>query len=135
MKKIAFTMIVLAVGFASMSFIEDSRISKKTDIAKINSINEVPIQGARAIIENKCYGCHNSDSKNTKGKKKLNFDTLDKLSVYKQIGKYDDIQETITENEMPPKKFLAKYPHKALTANEKKVLDAWAIAKGEELSK
>lgn len=134
MNKIAFIMIVLAVGFVSMSFINNTD-TKVSDNLKDYSISAVPEVGAKTIIENKCYGCHNSDSKNTKGKKKLNFDTLDKLSVYKQIGKYDDIQETVTENKMPPKKFLAKYPHKALTANEKKVLAAWAIAKGEELTK
>ena len=135
MKKIALSLTVLAVGFVSMSFIENTdSTTKVADKVTIYSNNVVP-EGAKEIIDNKCYGCHNSESKNKKGKKKLSFDTLDQLSTYKQIGKYEDIQESLSESEMPPKKFLAKYPHKALTSDEKKVLVAWAVAKGEELVK
>ncbi len=65
----------------------------------------------------------------------MSFDSLDKLSIYKQIGKYEGIHEVITEGDMPPKKFIAKYPNKALSTKEKEVLVAWAKAKGEELSK
>ena len=34
--------------------------------------------------------------------------------------------KTLGENKMPPKKLLAKYPDKKLTAEESKVLIDWA---------
>ncbi len=118
-----------------MSFVD------KTDNTDTNSnklfldtYDSIPSE-VKAIIDNKCYGCHNSESKNMKGRKKLSFDKLDKMSTYKQIGKYEGIHETISESKMPPKKFLAKYPNKALTSDEKETLISWAAKKGEELAK
>ncbi len=136
MKKITFAVIALTIGFVSMSFINkaDSSLTKASNDVLINS-NEITNEEVKSIIDNKCYGCHNSESKNTKGKKKLSFDKLDELSIYKQIGKYEGIHETITEGEMPPEKFLAKYPDKALTDKEKEALLSWATTKGEELTK
>ena len=134
MKKLAIAMITLTIGFVSMSFINKT-------ITKTNEVEEVVIpsnnsdEDVKEIIDNKCYGCHYSDSKNKKGRKKLSFDTLGELSTYKQIGKYEDIIETVIESEMPPKKYIAKHSDKALTSNEKKILIAWATAKGEELAK
>jgi len=132
MKKIAIAVVSIAIAFVSMSFISN-------DYSPIKKSNKLVLDkqniDAKTIIDNKCYGCHNSESKNKKGKKKLSFDSLDKLSIYKQIGKYEGIHEVITEGDMPPKKFIAKYPNKALSTKEKEVLVAWAKAKGEELSK
>ena len=65
----------------------------------------------------------------------MSFDTFDQLSVYKQIGKYEGIHEAITEGEMPPEKFLKKYPNKTLTDSEKKTLISWAKSEGDKLSK
>jgi len=136
MKKLGISIIAITIGFVSMSFINKTDLPKEKEGKTIISLeNETPKTDAKTIIENKCYGCHNSESKNKKGKKKLSFDTFDKLSIYKQIGKYEGIHETIAKGEMPPKKFLAKYPDKALTTKEKEVLIAWATAKGKELTK
>ena len=136
MKKLAIITFTLTIGFVSMSFIN---IANSTTVEAnkivILSDNGNPDGEVNAIIDSKCYGCHNSESKNNKGRKKLSFDTMDKLSIYKQIGKYEGIHEVVLESKMPPKKFLAKYPDKALTSNEKEVLIAWAKSKGEELTK
>ncbi|MFV0591225.1 MAG: heme-binding domain-containing protein [Draconibacterium sp.] len=78
-----------------------------------------------AIIEKSCIGCHNTDSRNEDAKKKLDFKTLDSLSKVKMIGAYNEIAETIEKNEMPPKKFLQRFPDKALTDAEKKILMNW----------
>lgn len=134
MKKLALLALTITIGFVSMSFINkaDTLVTSSDDVVlvKVSTSDEV-----KGIIESKCYGCHNSESKNKKGKKKLSFDKLDELSIYKQIGKYEGIHETITEGEMPPEKFLAKHPNKALTDQEKKTLLYWAASKGKELAK
>lgn len=78
------------------------------------------------IIDNSCYGCHNSDSKNKKGKMKLKFDKLGDLKTHKLVGKLAKISEDIKEDEMPPKKFLKNYPESELTAEQKELFINWA---------
>ena len=51
------------------------------------------------------------------------------------ISAYKDIQETIEKNEMPPKKFLEKYPDRALSEDQKKMLIEWAKKEAESLVK
>lgn len=135
MKKLALLALTITIGFVSMSFINKAEtLVTPSDKLVMETIKVSPSEEVKGIIESKCYGCHNSESKNKKGKKKLSFDKLDELSIYKQIGKYEGIHETITEGEMPPEKFLAKNPEKALTEKEKETLLNWATAKGKELA-
>ncbi len=78
------------------------------------------------VVENKCYGCHNINSKNDKAKEDLDFTTLDGLGKIKKIGAYKHIIETIEKEEMPPQKFLARNPDKKLTEEEAKLIMDWA---------
>lgn len=78
------------------------------------------------IFEKSCFGCHNVEASSDKAKKKLLIDELSGLSKAKLVGKLGDIGEAVAENEMPPEKFLNKYPDKALTADEAKRLKDWA---------
>ena len=89
----------------------------------------------KAIIENSCYGCHNSESRNEDAKEELSFDKLDDLSKIKKIGSYKHIGETLEKNEMPPKRFLERFPDKKLSDDEKKILMDWAKKEAEALVK
>ena len=89
----------------------------------------------KAVIENRCFGCHNTDSKNDKAKEDLDFKTFDELSKIKKISTYKKIGEVLEENEMPPKKFLERFPDKDITADEKKLLMEWAKKEAESLVK
>jgi len=80
----------------------------------------------KSIIDKSCFGCHNTDSKNDKAKEKLDLKTIDSLTSPKMISALKDIAEVIDENEMPPAKFLEKYPDKKLTDAEKMTLMDWA---------
>jgi uncharacterized membrane protein len=80
----------------------------------------------KAIIDKSCFGCHNSESQNEKGKEKLNLSTFDTLTKNKMIASYKHIAEVVEENEMPPAKFIEKNPGKKLTDAEKKILMDWA---------
>ena len=80
----------------------------------------------KAIIDKSCFGCHNSESQNEKGKEKLNLSTFDTLTKNKMIASFKDIAEVVEEDEMPPAKFLEKNPDKKLTDAEKKILMNWA---------
>lgn len=89
----------------------------------------------KAVVQNKCFGCHNTDSKNDKAKEDLDFKTFDTLTNLKKVSAYKKIGDVVNENEMPPKKFLEHYPDKKLTDAEKKLLMDWAKAEAEKLVK
>ncbi len=86
---------------------------------------EVPAD-VQQLIDNSCYGCHNSDSKNLKGKKKLSFDKMADLKIFKQIGKLEAISDVLTEGDMPPKKFLQKMPDAKMSTEEIALMGNWA---------
>lgn len=80
----------------------------------------------KPIIDAKCLGCHSADSKNEKAKEKLiwaNLSTMDKKAAAAAL---DEVVEVIEKNEMPPAKFLERYPDKKLTEKEAKSLRKWA---------
>ena len=83
-------------------------------------------ENVKSIIDNKCMGCHNTDSRNDKAKEKLDFKTMDGLAKIKKIGTYKHIVEALEKNEMPPEKFLARFPEKKLSEDEAKLIMDWA---------
>ncbi len=110
------TLIVLMFvsGFASVT----------KNPAESKSVN-MP-ENVKAIIEKSCYGCHNTDSKNDKAKEKLDLKTFNTLEPTQMIHALKEITKEVNENEMPPAKFLEKFPDKKLTDAEKKILMDWA---------
>lgn len=100
----------------------------------VTPASETP-ENVQAIIKKSCWGCHNTDSKNDDAKAELDFKKLDDLSLMKQISAYKHIGETVENNDMPPKRFLEKYPDRKLSAEEKQVLIAWAKKEAEALVK
>ncbi len=89
----------------------------------------------KAVIEKSCFGCHNTDSKNDKAKDKLDLKTLGDLDKPKMIHALKEISEVVEENDMPPAKFLEKFPDKKLTDDEKKTLMNWADSQAKSLMK
>lgn len=89
----------------------------------------------KVVIEQKCFGCHNTDSKNDKAKEDLDFNTLDGLSKMKQISAYNKIAEVLEKQEMPPQKFLERFPDKNVTEAERTLLMDWAKKEAESLVK
>ena len=120
-----FTSIAIVVfSFVLFSYTTEEKVTSNIT-SEIDSI--VIPDDVMAIIDNKCYGCHNSESKSHKSKGKLNFDKFkDGYSKSKTISKLGKIAKDIHKKEMPPEKFLAKYPDKTLTAEESKLIIDWA---------
>ena len=101
---------------------------------KPTKTNAMP-DDVKAVIENSCFGCHNTDSRNEDGKKELDFNKLDSLSKIKMISTYKEIGEVLEKNEMPPKKFLERFPEKALSEDHKQLLLDWSKKEAEALVK
>lgn len=89
----------------------------------------------KEVIENSCFGCHNTESKNEDGKEALDFKKLESLSKIKLIHAYKEIGEVVEENKMPPKKFLQRFPEKALSEDDKKLLINWSEEQAKALVK
>lgn len=85
---------------------------------------QVP-QNVKVILNNSCFGCHNTDSRNDDAKEELDLKTWHLLTGTKRLLALKHIRETIEENEMPPKKFLQHKPEKALSAEQKQLLIDW----------
>ncbi|WP_343851297.1 heme-binding domain-containing protein [Algoriphagus jejuensis] len=83
----------------------------------------------KAIVEQKCYGCHNAESKNDKGKEKLDWDAFEASKKSKQMATKGKISEVLAEGEMPPEKFLAQKPEGKLTEAELATLVEWSAGK------
>lgn len=83
----------------------------------------------KTVIDQKCYGCHNPESKNTKGKEKLDWDAFEELRKAKQLATMAKINETLINGDMPPAKFLENRPEGKLSEDELKTLLDWSAGK------
>jgi len=131
MKKLFFTLLMAggALLFFNFTTPEGQVIANDSNDKTI----EFP-ENVQSILDNSCYGCHNSESKNQKSRDKLSFDKLNSIKTYKAIGKLTDIADVLDKGDMPPKKFLAKYPEHALSDGDKEVLKNWATESAANLA-
>ena len=121
----------LVVGLVSIAALTSFSIREKSNIP-VGEKFEIP-ENINEIFKNSCYGCHNSESKNEKGREVLMIDELANLKKAKLAAKLNKIAEVTAEAEMPPEKFLNKYPDKALSEEDAKTLIDWAKASAEAL--
>jgi hypothetical protein len=128
MKKIVLYASALIIGIALLSAFTFYNNTEEVEIYDNTGIVVDIPEDVQAVIDKSCYGCHNSDSKNQKGKLNLKFDYFKKgeYSAGKVVGKLNKIVETLDEGKMPPSKFLAKYPDKKPTKEEAGLLRKWA---------
>lgn len=123
---------LVVVFFISTAFVS----FQTTPVQNLNPEEGFAIpEDVNQIFEKSCFGCHNVEASSDKAKKKLLIDQLGDLSKSKLVGKLGNIYEALEEKEMPPEKFLAKYPDKALTDDETKRLMEWASKTAEDLMK
>lgn len=110
---------MLSLGMLS-GILEDTVTDPQTDNGLVIDAKVKP------IIDAKCVGCHSADSKNEKAKEKLIWANLPTLEKKAAASLLDEMVEVLEKGEMPPKKFLERYPDKKLTDKESKSLRKWA---------
>jgi hypothetical protein len=133
MKKISIFMMTLLLGFMFVNFSIKNEKEPQEEVKTETATYHVP-DDVQKILDNSCVGCHNSDSKNIKGKGKLKFDELADMKLFKQVGKLADIAEVVKEGDMPPSKFIKNYPDREPTAEEKEKLVNWANDMAKQLT-
>lgn len=83
----------------------------------------------KSVIDQKCYGCHNAESKNEKGKKKLDWDDFEASRKAKQLATMAKINEVLVSGDMPPAKFLENKSEGKLSSEELETLLDWSAGK------
>ncbi len=71
---------------------------------------QVP-DSVQVILDNYCLQCHGTDGSG-KAKMKWNFDKMSDMKVSKMLSKLSKISDEVSEEEMPPRKYLKKHPEK-----------------------
>jgi uncharacterized membrane protein len=122
MKKVFF---LVALALAGFLFVQGISEQEPEHVTSLSTTSALP-DDVKAVVDKKCYGCHNAKSKNDKAKAKLDWDALDAMKKSKKRAKLGDISEVLEKGEMPPKKFLENKPEGALTEAELATLVAWS---------
>jgi mono/diheme cytochrome c family protein len=125
MKKL---LLIPFLAFLGVLFIQGTSVSE-AEPETITYTHAALPDDVKAVVDKKCYGCHNANSKNEKGKAKLDWDTLDKMKKSKRMAAMGEIAEVLEKGEMPPKKFLENKPEAALSETELATLVAWSAGK------
>ena len=133
MKKLFVTLFILTTILLISAFTYSAN-SRGIEAVESGNALEIPAN-IQSILDNSCWGCHNSESQNSKAKMKLKFDELNDLKVSKQVAKLNKIVKTLNKGDMPPEKAVNKYPDMALTPDAKSELIDWAKSASEELMK
>jgi mono/diheme cytochrome c family protein len=124
MKKLFLLPLVALIGLFFMQ-----GTSEPVAVAEPHPQDGVIPANVKAVIDQKCYGCHNANSKNDKGKAKLDWDALAKMKKAKRMATMDEIAEVLEKGEMPPKKFLDFKPEAKLSESDLATLKEWSAGK------
>jgi uncharacterized membrane protein len=89
----------------------------------------------KAVIDNKCYGCHSKDGRSEEAKQDLLWDSIPLYTKERQIAVLDDISKVLEKGKMPPEKMIAMHPEAALTLEQKAMLKSWAEATADDMLK
>lgn len=126
MKKLFFFPVLAIIGLLFFQGI--SKTVPESEILSTEVAPDMPPH-VKAIVDQKCYGCHNAESKNEKGKKKLDWDEFEASKKAKQLATKGKIVEVLESGDMPPAKFLENKPEGKLTETELATLLEWSSGK------
>ncbi len=132
MKKPAFLLTILAIvvfAFTQLTGPKNEGVHYKT-IAYDDP--EFP-EDVKAIIDKSCYGCHSEKGRNDDAKEALRWDLMGEYEKEKLVSVMDEIIEVIDKQEMPPEKFLEKFPDNKPSDEEYAALKAWAEGEADKL--
>ncbi len=127
------SIILSAFALVALLFMNFNQVSE-TELNPQDDKYKVP-EDIQQIIDKSCKGCHVSDSKDMKAKTKLNWEKMyGKYKTHKVVGKLMKIEEELKKGDMPPKKFVAKYPDRNISPEDSKKLQAWVKEMAAKLS-
>ena len=121
MEKVNLFFILLAVIFISTAISPNDELSLVND--RQDKI-ELP-DNVKAIVENKCMGCHKPDARNEKAREKLQWVKVPDMNLEEQEHFIAEMFEVLEEGKMPPARMVERFPERKLTDEETKILLTW----------
>ncbi|HEY4786971.1 MAG TPA: heme-binding domain-containing protein [Bacteroidales bacterium] len=125
--------IMCCAGLLVQVKVAGNNVRKST--VKADSASVVYSGKLKTVIDNKCFDCHNPESRSEKARNKLDWTKLSSLSKVDQIAKLDKIVEVLDKEDMPPRKYIERKPEAKLTADEAKAIRDWAQKTSDTLLK
>jgi uncharacterized membrane protein len=89
----------------------------------------------KAVIDNKCYGCHSKDGRSEEAKEHMMWDSIPLYPQDRQIEVLDDIAEVLEKGKMPPEKMIEMHPEAKLSPDQVTLIKNWAETTADELMK
>jgi hypothetical protein len=119
---------------AMMAFIYPSRPSVifQEKPQQTKAVSPFPENIAK-IFENSCFDCHSDASSNEKALAKMNLSKWNDLSAAKKVGKLQDIEDILKKGDMPPAKYVDRYPDHAPSQEQKDIIIKWAETESDKL--
>jgi hypothetical protein len=77
------------------------------------------------LLKNSCWGCHNTESNSDDAKSVLDLNLWNEYGLAKKIGLLNDIDDVLQEGMMPPQRFVRRYPERALSEDQVKLIRDW----------
>jgi hypothetical protein len=116
--------------------------NSEESLADISNVLIVP-ESVKKILQNSCFDCHSNNTKYPwyasiqplslwinhhieEGKEELNFSEFGNYSKDKQTKKIEEIEEVVSEGEMPIKSYSLIHRNTSLNNKEKATIIIWA---------
>ncbi|MBD8489716.1 heme-binding domain-containing protein [Echinicola sp. CAU 1574] len=126
MKKLFLIPMAAIIG---LLFFQGTQKSETPDSPELHAVMKKMPKKVKAIVDEKCYGCHNANAKSEKAKSKLDWDALEATKKSEQIDAKAKIYEVLAKGDMPPKRFLENKPEGKLSEEEIAALMKWSAVK------
>lgn len=121
----------MAAGFTNLVKTQETNLTVEPN----GEINYKLPKKVKAIVDEKCFGCHSVDGRSDKAKDKLRWDLMHEYDKTKLVSVMDDIIEVSDEKKMPPKKFLEHKPEFTPSQKEYDILKKWAEKEADKIMK
>jgi hypothetical protein len=119
--KLSLLLILVIALFVRARYNDHARDLSTRQQAEITFPSDV-----KAVIDNKCYGCHSKDGKSEEAKEDMMWDSIPLYPKARQIAVLDDISDVLEKGKMPPEKMIEMHPEAALTKDQVALLRNWA---------
>jgi len=135
MKKLILPVIVLfaaVLAVKAFNFPDPTPSGNQINPQQENVVQIFP-DTVQKVLETSCYDCHGDASSNDKALAKIDFSKWNDLKKGQKYGKMQDIIDMLKKGDMPPAKYVAKYPDRAPGQAQKDIIIKWATEESDKL--
>lgn len=135
MKKMLFTGIILFIAvlaFMAFNFPSSNFSGNSINPPQEKVVSPFPDSVAK-VLENSCYDCHSDASSNMKALGKMNLSRWNEMDAAKKVAKLQDMIDILKKGDMPPAKYVEKFPDRTLGKEQKDLIINWANTETDKL--